>query len=61
MLILQDKDKFTLENTQGFPQKILDLMNVELTQDIESLPEDMYETAVRHEKFGILQKWYNRI
>ncbi len=61
MCKLQESDKFTLENTQGFPQNIIDAMNCELAEDLKSLPSEVYECAVRHEKFRILKKWYARI
>ena len=60
MCELQDIDKFTLENTQGFPQNILDAMNCELTKDLKTIPDEVYESAVRHEKFRILNRWYAR-
>jgi hypothetical protein len=61
MLILQDKDKFTLDNTIGFDQSTLDKMNVELSEHLEFISAGSYNSAVRHEKFHLLIRYYNKI
>lgn len=61
MTTLQEKDKFTLDNTIGFPQYVIDEMNKELSEDMEFVSENMYESAVRHEKFRIIQKYTYKV
>ena len=58
-MILQGKDKFTLDNTKGFNSYALNLMNMELAEDLEfiSNQKEPYERFVRHDKWRILQKY----
>lgn len=61
MLTLLNKDKFTLENTVGFDQSTLDKMNVELSEHLTFISTGSYNSAVRHEKFHLLIRYYNKI
>jgi len=55
---LQDVDKFTLKNTDGFDQETLDIMNNELQEDLFFNKTVPYESFIRHNKWRILSKYY---